>query len=136
MKILIKMIISTILCFSSYYSVAANTYLFDVLKKSEHLNSWNKLIGSNKNVDSWLLNYSKSKNGPATPAEIIDINSNKFEVFMVCKTHDCGDNRFYVIFSKNGDQAWGLLYKNNKNEKFFGNPDAEKISALRKATQM
>lgn len=51
----------------------------------------------------------------------------------MCKPRDCEDNQIFVMFSADGNRAWGLLLKDQKIERFFGNPDEEKKIALRAA---
>ena len=53
----------------------------------------------------------------------------------VCKTHDCANNSFIVLFTPNGKKAWGLLLKEQKYERFFGSPNDEIQNALREAVK-
>jgi hypothetical protein len=116
-------------------AAAADEYLFDLLAEPEYYKSWNTLIRGEKNVDTWLAKYAKTKNGPATPGETIKLGSGSYQLNTVCKTHDCGNNIFYVLFAPNGTTAWGLLLKDGTDERFFGNPDEERKTALRAATK-
>jgi hypothetical protein len=109
----------------------AEPYLFDMLIKPIYLKSWNALFVGEKDIDSWLGRYAKTKNGPATPGTSIQLGETVYQVNMVCKTHECGDNQFVVLFAPNGKKAWGLLLKGGKTERFFGNPDDEKKKTLR-----
>lgn len=116
--------------------VAGDAYLFDVLKNKTYRKAWDALFIQENQVDNWLARYAKTKDGPATPSEPLTIAGKPYRLNFVCKTHDCGDNFFYVIFNQTGDKAWGILLKNNRVERFFGQPDAAQKAALRQAAQM
>jgi len=109
----------------------AEAYLFEVLAKSNYYKSWNALFLEEKNVDYWLVQYSKTKNGPATHGNAVELGGARFQIYSVCKAHGCGGNMFYVLFAPKGATAWGLLLKEGKSERFFGNPDEEKKDVLR-----
>jgi hypothetical protein len=113
------------------FAFAAGEYLFELLQQPKYLNAWNSLIASQKNVDSWLATYSKTKNGPASSGVTVKVGENVYQINFVCKAHDCGNNRFVVMFSADGNNAWGLLLKNQTEETFFGSPDAEKMDLIR-----
>ena len=113
----------------------ADSYLFDVLVKPAYQQSWNALFRGEKDVDSWLTRYAKTKDGSTSPEDTVQLGGIPYQMNDVCKTHDCGDNQFYVLFAPKGAKAWGLLVKNRKNERFFGKPDDEKKNALRAAAQ-
>ena len=107
------------------------TYLFDVLAKPAHHKAWDALFLGEKNVDSWLTQYSKTRNGPSTPGKTVELEGVRYQLHNICKAHSCGDNMFYVLFGLDGAQAWGLLLKRGQGERFFGAPDDEKKDALR-----
>ena len=111
----------------------AEAYLYEVLAKPAYLKSWNALILGEENVDDWLARYGKTKNGPAGLGTIVKLGNTRYQINSVCKTHNCGNHQFFVLFSANGAKAWGLLLTNMKDERFFGNPDEEKRQALRTA---
>src|SRR5690606_10018465 len=91
------------------FSLAEEDYLFELLEHPQYLRTWNDLISSQENVASWLANYSITKNGPTTPGVIVHAEGNEYRINFVCKTHDCGNNMFYVMFSSDRQDAWGLL---------------------------
>jgi hypothetical protein len=99
-------------------------YLFDLLKQRPYLESWNTML-SHERVEPWLSHYAKSKDGPASPAQSITLDGETYLLTNVCKTHDCGDNMFYVVFAPHGTHAWGLLLTNQSNEKWIGNPSPQ-----------
>jgi hypothetical protein len=111
----------------------ADEYLFQLLAKPAYLKSWNMLFRSEKNVDTWLAMYGNTKDGPTTPSETLKLKDGSYQLASVCETHSCAANRFYVLFSPNGDKAWGLLLKGDEDERFFGKPDDEKKAVLQTA---
>jgi Inhibitor of vertebrate lysozyme (Ivy) len=126
----IKKLIVIYLLSNSTFASAAEEYLFELLEQPKYLNTWNTLIASQKNVDAWLAVYSKTKDGPAGKGTVVHLNGQSYQINFVCKAHDCGDNRFIVMFSADANNAWGLLLTNQK-ETFFGSPDDEKMNFLR-----
>ena len=58
-----------------------------------------------------------------------------YEVGMVCKTHACGGNRFFVTFVDRGRKAYGLLL-HSEQPSFYGSPEPEVSEALKKAANL
>jgi hypothetical protein len=116
-------------------SAKAGPYLFDLLNRPAYLIAWNVLFTGEKNIPSWLAAYATTKDGPAMPGTEVNLRDGRYQINLVCQAHDCGNNRFYVLFSAEGKQAWGLLLTNNQEERFFGQPDAEKMKVLRTAAK-
>ena len=88
-----EMKISSSLLFSLIAMVAAaipsatafaEPHLFDVLAKPVYLKSWNALFIGEKEVDPWLTSYSKTRNGPATPGETVQVDGNIYQINFVC----------------------------------------------------
>ncbi len=122
------LIVCAIVAFPS--KAIAEPYLFEMLTKPIYYKSWNSLFVGEKNIDTWLTRYAKTKNGPATPGKAIQLGKTRYQINMICQRHACGDNQFFVLFDQDGTKAWGLLLKDGKMERFFGNPDDEKKKAL------
>ncbi|MEW5943976.1 MAG: Ivy family c-type lysozyme inhibitor [Pseudomonadota bacterium] len=130
--VLFSYVIIGAIAFASSEAIA-EPYLFELLSKPTYYKSWNALFVGEEDIDTWLVRYAKTKNGPATPGKVIQLGKSGYQVNMVCKTHECGENQFFVLFTQNGTKAWGLLLKHRKTERFFGSPDDEKKNALRAA---
>lgn len=129
---------TAVLCALACLSATANAeqpYLFELLGKPAYSKSWNTLFAGERDVDRWLARYAKTKNGPATPGKSVQLGGTTYQINMVCKTHECGSNQFFVLFSPDGRKAWGLLLKDGNTERFFGQPDDEKKAALRAEAQ-
>jgi hypothetical protein len=127
---LLSFVIVTAMAIASSRAIA-EPYLFDLLANPTYYKSWNKLLAGEKDVDLWLAKYAKTKDGPASPGKETKLGQVSYLISTVCKTHDCGENQFFVLFAPNGTHAWGLLLINRQTERFFGDPDDEKKRALR-----
>ncbi|QUN04478.1 hypothetical protein KDN34_09280 [Shewanella yunxiaonensis] len=126
-----------VLCISVFIPAVADEshegkYLFEILDDATYLKTWDALIASQKDAPLWLKQYGKTRNGPATPGEPFTVADRTFEVYMVCKTHDCGGNQFHVIFLNKGTIAYGLLLQDTEIE-IFGEPDNAVLTALKHA---
>jgi hypothetical protein len=91
---------------NSTFVIAEDKFLFEVLENTHFLNSWNTLINSRDDVEPWLKNYAKTRNGPTTPATFVKSGDRDYQINFVCKTHECGDNQFYVMFSSDRKEAY------------------------------
>lgn len=111
----------------------ATSYLYDILRKPQYRQAWLAFFSGEQNVDDWLSQYANTFDGSASPVTTIELGGSHYQISNVCKTHDCGDNKFYVLFAQDGSKAWGLLLKNGKIERFFGSPDDDLKNALRTA---
>jgi hypothetical protein len=107
-------------------------YLFDLLKKPGYRQGWNGMMNIAK-PPQWLAAFGRSGNGVATPSTSIVIDGVRHELGHVCKPHDCGDNRFQVLFTPGGARAWGLLQEAGKPPRYFGDPAPAQRAALQKA---
>lgn len=108
-------------------------YLFDLLAKLNYREAWDALFLGEQDVDEWLAQYAETTDGPSSPGTTIKLSGSSYQICNVCKTGDCGDNMFYVLFAQDGSKAWGLLLRDGNVERFFGDPDEEKKNALRTA---
>lgn len=105
-------------------------YLFDTLKRPVWRKAWNNMLASGGRMPEWIGVFSRTYNGVATPASLVNIGDKTYELATVCKPHDCGDNQLYVLFKSDGLQAFGLLLQTGKPQRFLGAPDAAQQAAL------
>ena len=103
----------------------------ECLGKPAYRESWNALFRGEKNVDVWLTHCAKVPGPRNTPRGTVYLGGIPYLADYVCKVHDCGANLFIILYTPNGAKAWGLLWKDHTNERFFGKPDDEKKHALR-----
>jgi len=108
-------------------------YLFDLLDRPSYLQTWNSLLAGGKDIPQWLAAYAATTNGPSRPSWTVRDGQASYLVAWVCKTHDCGDNQFYVLFAENGKRAWGMLLEADRPERFFGRPSDVQQRLLRDA---
>ena len=106
-------------------------YLFTILENPAYRASWNALLAS-ASPPPWLAEFSRTNNGVTGPAEFVTVNKRFYEIFLVCKPHDCADNKFAVMFERGGANARGVL-ATPRARMFFGNPDAAERRALVRA---
>lgn len=106
--------------------------LFDLLKRPAYKQAWNEML-KGAPAPQWLSAFGRGGNGVASPSTTVRIDGQSYEVSNVCKPHDCGDNQFYILFTRGGGQAWGLLQEAGKPPRFYGNPTAGQRAALIKA---
>lgn len=133
-SLLVAFLIGTAIAMTSS-TAFAQAYLYELLTNPDYSKSWHALFLGEKNVDDWLTQYANTKDGPATPGKTIKLHDTIYQMNSVCKTHNCGDNIFYVLYAPNGSKAWGLLLKDGKYERFFGKPDEEQKNVLRTAAK-
>ena len=110
---------------------AAGENLFQLLKKPAYRESWNRLIQGQGNAERWLRDYASTFDGPTTPSETLVLSDGRYLITTVCQAHNCGPTLFYVLFSPDGAQAWGIQRQQRGPATLFGQPDSEKESAVR-----
>ena len=107
------------------------TYLFDLLKQPTFHQSFDRLFEGQMNVDGWIREFEKTRNGVASPIEQRSIGQTAYVLAEVCKPHDCPNSVLRVLFSKDGTQASAVLIT-PKDKRWFGSPDvAEKQQLLK-----
>lgn len=112
---------------------AEEPYLFDLLDRPSFRHAWVALVAGEKHVPEWLAQYAATTDGPSRPSQKVTDLGSGYRLAWVCKTHDCGDNQFYVLFSEDGKKAWGMLLEADKPERFFGAPSKARQRLLREA---
>ena len=112
MKLVRNLLVFSIVWSSSFsYAFENGTYLHQVIEDPMYLAAWNKLFEKTTDVDDWLKEYSVTLDGVQSQVLKMEFEGSRYEVFKVCKPHDCGDNAFAVIFLPSNGEALGLLVK-------------------------
>lgn len=110
------------------------TYLSTLLHKASYKISFNALFNGQYNIEPWLNEYVRNRNGVEHPGEMRMVGRKKYEFYEICEPHNCPGNGMYVFFEPGGAQAWALFTKEDGTSRFFGNPDTEMQIELRAAT--
>ena len=103
-------------------------YAWNILENKELKNKINNTFkkAGIKETNKWLYNLE----GPSSPSkEIIIGDEDTWELFNICKAHDCSDNITLFIVNKNNDVK-GILNTNGKIIS-YGNPDQEEFNILK-----
>jgi hypothetical protein len=106
-------------------SAGEGRYLFDVVAKEPYRTSWSRLIQPLRKAEPWLV----QAQGVASPAEMITVDGATFEVFSLCKPHDCADNQMKALFSAGGARAYGM-FRSLNGIQVFGQPNTTQLKAL------
>jgi hypothetical protein len=119
------LVVSLLLLFTSAPAFAvekpAGPYLFDLMKQPAYRAAWTAMLAG-ETVPAWVEDYAKTLDGPATPSIDIPVGDDAYTLAFTCKAHDCGDNQLYVLFTRSGAKAWGLLLT-GAQRKWLGAPD-------------
>ena len=108
-------------------------FLFDVLLKPAYRNGWEKLMKDVQPTPDWLMEFSKTYNGVAGPMKPATIGGKTYELYFVCKPHDCAAKKFEVMFEAASKRAYGALGGDGVPPFFYGDPTPEMQDALTKA---
>lgn len=109
----------------------SESYLSELLNEPRHARAWRAMLQDQRDLGDWLADYARTRNGPTAALDDVLIEGRHHRGHMVCKTHDCGAHRFFVVFAPDTAQAWGLLLRTGREDRFFGQPDDAMQSALR-----
>jgi hypothetical protein len=113
---------------------AAEPYLFELLKQQPYRASWDALLNAENDLPDWVIEFSKSYDGVASPSQIIRLNGSDFRFASVCKPHDCPGNDLNVLFGPGGQPAWALLNDDGAG-RWLGHPDDQIRAAITQASQ-
>ena len=108
-------------------------FLFDVLLKPAYRNGWEKLLKDVQPTPDWLMEFSKTYNGVAGPMKPTTIGGKSYELYFVCKPHDCAARKFEVMFDAASKRAYGALGGDGAPPFFYGDPTPEMQDALTRA---
>lgn len=112
---------------------SSGAYLYEQLRKPSYKATFDALFKKQNNLEPWLKEYLKNRNGVDTPAETRVVGGKTYEFYTICQPHNCPGNGLYIFFEQAGTNAWALFTKDNGTSRFFGNPDMEMQAALRAA---
>lgn len=83
----------------------ADTYLNDLLERDPaYRQVWTEMVSQEAGLPNWVLSLS----GVSMPVASQRAGDETYEVAMLCKQHDCFNNRLYVAFSADKKQVDAL----------------------------
>lgn len=66
--------------------------------------AWQDLVEDEKRLPDWVMNLS----GVSTPMQTLESDSDRYLVGQVCESHNCFNQRLYVAFDWDKDNAYAL----------------------------
>jgi hypothetical protein len=105
----IKTLLAALLLGGSAAALAANTdgqFRLNELLTSDpaYQQSWQQLVQEESRLPEWVINL----NGVAPPMQALDDDGDKYLVGQLCEAHNCFNQRLYVAFSWDKDDAYAL----------------------------
>lgn len=82
----------------------------------------------------WVSEYLSDDNGVQTPGRTVMVGAQTYELYKVCKPHDCFGNFLYILFNPGGQRAVALVTADNVKYRYFGSPSEPERNALLAAT--
>src|SRR5260364_403914 len=73
--------------------------------RTAYRTAWQNLFKGEKQVPVWV----RQARGTSSPYVRVRIAGKHYISGEMCKPHDCGNHRFYGVFSEDKKRAWGLL---------------------------
>ncbi|NWL79681.1 hypothetical protein DM872_22795 [Pseudomonas taiwanensis] len=70
----------------------------------EYQDTWQELVRDESRLPEWVMNLS----GTASPMKAVEDEGDKFLVGELCEANNCFNQRLYVAFSWNKEDAWAL----------------------------
>lgn len=105
-------------------------FLFDVLPKPAYRMAWEKLMKEVQPTPDWLAQFSRNYDGVAGPMKPATIEGKPYELYFVCKPHDCAAKKFEVLFDVPSKRAYGALGGDGDPPFFYGDPTPAMQAAL------
>jgi hypothetical protein len=112
---------------------AENQFLFDVMKTPAYRHAWIEMLAGAKGLPPWIGQITGKNNYVATPGTTATIGGSSYRLFHACEAHNCGGSQFEVIFTADGNRAFGMLKDENHPTRWFGAPDAQIQGTLTEA---
>lgn len=73
--------------------------------------AWQELVENEQRLPDWLLNLS----GPSTPMQAVESANDRFLVGQLCEAHNCFNQRLYLAFDWDKDNAYALYVQVPEN---------------------
>ncbi len=119
-------------CLFAGTALAAQPYLYDLLRQKPYHAAWDAMLKGEKNVERWVVTFGKTYDGVADTIKSVTVDGQSDTLGWVCKPHDCGNHQLYVLFAPDASAAWGMLVS-DKDVRWFGAPSPSVKAALSNA---
>jgi len=83
--------------------------LDELLRRPAFREAWDRVFRRERNVDRWVHVFAGGGEGTVLPGRAFARDGQRYVVGIVCRPHDCADNRLFVLFKEDGSQAWARL---------------------------
>jgi len=87
---------------------AADTTFSDLVKTPEGGKALTALT-RHQNLPNWI-----KTGGVESPAQTVTVKGNDYQVYAICKPHNCGNQQFAVLYSAKLKQMSGLYLQTNE----------------------
>jgi len=114
-------------------AIAEELYLFDVLRMPAYRGSWDRLARDVQPTPDWLNQFERNFDGVAGAAKTVTLDGKPYDLFFVCKPHECAAKKFVVLFEPGGKRAYGALGGIGDPPLFYGDPTPAMQDALAQA---
>jgi hypothetical protein len=125
------------MCVTCSPAMAAEPYLFDVIKKPGYAQASKVLLDHAGKLPGWTREVLLGQKASYTSGPVVRavIYGTTYEVFTVCtKEYSCTDTRLVVMFAPNGTQAWGVLVQEGAMS-YLGGPSDAQLAVMKGALE-
>jgi Inhibitor of vertebrate lysozyme (Ivy) len=127
--------LSALLPINGWAEAPSGNYLYEKLEKPTYKTAFKALFKGQFNLEPWLKEYIKNRDGVDAPGETRVIGEKTYDFYSICQPHNCPGNVIYVLFDQGGSHAWAFFTKDDGTSRFFGNPDMEMQTVLKAAAK-
>ncbi|HZP19271.1 MAG TPA: Ivy family c-type lysozyme inhibitor [Bauldia sp.] len=113
--------------------LADDTYLYDTIRLPAYKAAWNAMLQGEKKLPDWVAKFAKTRDATSAPNKTLIVDGQADLLGWICKSHDCGGNEVFVLFTPDASKAWAMLIVADGAPRYLGNPDATVKAALQKA---
>ena len=100
-------------------------YLYEQLRRPAYRQTLVRLFPAKRKVVPWVRKYIVTRDGVDAPSRTVTLGEKTYEVYTICKPHECPGNVLTLLFEPGGRKAWACLTVDGDPAGFFGNPDPE-----------
>ena len=106
-------------------------FFYEKLRVPAYYHTFHQLFRGKQVPAPWVKRYLKYRDGVDTPSKTVTIENGVYELYSICKPHECPGNVLTVLFEPGGRKAWAYLTLDDGTSLFYGNPRPEMKEGLR-----